>query len=78
MSDEIKDFETTPALTFEATPEEQQMMETYSAQIDLHDSQAILEYGVGTQKKMADFSENALKSVRTKDLEKWKRCSPAL
>lgn len=68
MSDEIKDFETTPALTFEATPEEQQMMETYSAQIDLHDSQAILEYGVGTQKKMADFSENALKSVRTKDL----------
>ena len=37
-------------------------------QIDLDNSNAILQYGVGTQKKMADFSETALKNVRTKDL----------
>ena len=28
----------------------------------------ILQYGAGTQKKMADFSENALENVKTKDL----------
>ena len=50
------------------TEEERKMVEDFSRQIDLHDSNGILQYGVGTQKKMADFSENALKNVRTKDL----------
>ena len=50
------------------SPEELKMVEDFSAKIDLHNSQAILQYGVGTQKKMADFSESALKNVRTKDL----------
>ena len=40
----------------------------FAKQIDLHNSTAILQYGVGTQKKMADFSGNALENVRTKDL----------
>ena len=49
-------------------PEERKMVDDFSAKIDLHNSQAILQYGVGTQKKMADFSESALKNVRAKDL----------
>lgn len=50
------------------TPEEKKMVDDFAKKIDLHNSQAILEYGVGTQKKMADFSEGALKNVRTKDM----------
>ena len=50
------------------TQEELQMVNDFSEKIDLHNSQAILQYGVGTQKKMADFSEAALNNVRTKDL----------
>ena len=50
------------------TPEELQMVNEFFQKIDLHNSQAILQYGVGTQKKMADFSEAALNNVRTKDL----------
>ena len=50
------------------TAEEKKMVEDFSQKIDLHNSQAILQYGAGTQKKMADFSENALKNVRTKDM----------
>lgn len=48
--------------------EERKMVNDFSKQIDLHNSNGILQYGVGTQKKMADFSENALKNVKTKDL----------
>lgn len=48
--------------------EERKMVNDFSQQINLHDSNGILQYGAGTQKKMADFSENALKSVKTKDL----------
>ncbi len=99
MSDELKDFATTPTLTFDVTPradeaqssvtaetsdperpgdpafsennltdEELEMVEKFSHQIDISNSQAILQYGAGTQKKMADFSETALKNVRTKDM----------
>ena len=50
------------------TPEEQQMVDAFAQQIDLNDSTAILQYGAGTQKKMADFSETALEKVKTKDL----------
>lgn len=53
-----------PALT----PEEQQMVDAFAQQIDLNNSTAILQYGAGTQKKMADFSETALEKVKTKDL----------
>lgn len=48
--------------------EEKKMVDEFSRQIDLHNSNAILQYGVGTQKKMADFSGNALENVKTKDL----------
>ena len=48
--------------------EEKQMIEDFSQKIDLYNSNAILGYGAGTQKKMADFSETALNNVKTKDL----------
>ncbi|MFR7990808.1 MAG: toxic anion resistance protein, partial [Anaerovoracaceae bacterium] len=48
--------------------EERRMADQFAQQIDLTDSSVILQYGAGTQKKMADFSESALENVRTKDL----------
>lgn len=50
------------------SPEEKRMVDDFSKQIDLHDSNLIVQYGAGAQKKMADFSQSALKSVRTQDL----------
>lgn len=50
------------------TEKERQMVDAFSKQIDLHNTNGILQYGAGTQKKMADFSETALENVRTKDL----------
>lgn len=50
------------------TPEEKAAVETFANQIDITNSSMILQYGAGTQKKMADFSENALENVKTKDL----------
>ena len=79
MSDDLKDFSTTPTLTFDVnpqtepaasagidlaektqdpafsennlTPEELQMVESFSQQIDISNSQAILQYGVGTPER---------------------------
>ncbi len=48
--------------------EERKTVEAFVQKIDLADSTAILNYGAGTQKKMADFSEGALENVKTKDL----------
>ncbi len=48
--------------------EEKAMVESFAKQIDLTNSSMILQYGAGTQKKMADFSETALENVKTKDL----------
>lgn len=48
--------------------EEKQAVEAFANQIDLTNSTIILQYGAGTQKKMADFSETALENVKTKDL----------
>lgn len=50
------------------TAEEKQQIEDFSKQIDINSSNIVLQYGSGAQKKMADFSESALESVRTKDL----------
>ena len=48
--------------------EEKKMVDDFSRKIDIHNSSAILEYGAGAQKKMADFSEKALDNVRNKDM----------
>ncbi len=98
MSNEFKEFDTAPTLTFGELPEaekptevapvepepvvsqepalddsvlseeERKMVDDFSQKIDIHNSGAILQYGAGTQKKMADFSEKALENVRTKDM----------
>ena len=50
------------------TPEEKKMVDDFSAQIDLANTNLVLQFGSGAQKKIADFSETALANVRTKDL----------
>ena len=50
------------------TDEERKMVDAFAQQIDLTNSAMVLQYGAGTQKKMADFSEDALDNVRSKDL----------
>ena len=50
------------------TPQEQKIVEDFAAKIDVENTAQILQYGAGTQKKMADFSDAALANVRTQDL----------
>ena len=50
------------------SPQEQQMVEDFAQKIDLTDTAMVLQYGAAAQKNIADFSENALNNVRTKDL----------
>ena len=50
------------------TKEEQQAVMSFAEQIDISNSQQILTYGAAAQKNIADFSESALESVRTKDM----------
>lgn len=48
--------------------EEKMQVEAFARQIDITNSSVILQYGAGTQKKLADFSETALDNVKSKDL----------
>lgn len=50
------------------TEEERRAVDAFAQQIDLRNSTMVLQYGAGTQKKMADFSESALENVKSKDL----------
>jgi len=50
------------------SPEEQEAVKSFAAQIDISNSQQVLTYGAAAQKNIADFSESALDSVRTKDM----------
>ncbi|MCI6811113.1 MAG: toxic anion resistance protein [Lachnospiraceae bacterium] len=61
---EIKEELEEPALS----PEEKKMVQEFSEKIDLKNSNQVLQYGAGAQKKIADFSQSALDNVRTKDL----------
>lgn len=61
---EIKEELKEPALS----PEEKKMVQEFSEKIDLKNSNQVLQYGAGAQKKIADFSQSALDNVRTKDL----------
>lgn len=70
---ETKEAEVIPAPQNEMddsmlSEEQKQMVSEFVEKIDLRNSNAILQYGAGTQKKMADFSEKALENVRTKDM----------
>ena len=48
--------------------EEQRIVNEFAEKIDVENTAQILQYGAGTQKKMADFSDAALANVRTQDL----------
>ncbi len=50
------------------SPEEQQTVEAFAQQIDVTNSNQVLQYGSAAQQKIADFSDSALQNVRTKDL----------
>lgn len=50
------------------TDEERKMVDDFVEKIDLTNTNSILKYGVGAQKKIADFSESALNNVKAKDL----------
>ena len=50
------------------TEEERKVVDNYVSQIDLNNTQLVIQYGAGAQKKIADFSEGALNNVRTKDM----------
>ena len=62
---EVKPVELDDSMLSEA---EKKAVEDFSKKIDVMDSNMILQYGAAAQKNVAGFSENALKSVRTKDL----------
>ena len=62
---EVKPVELDDSMLSEA---EKKAVEDFSRKIDVMDSNMILQYGAAAQKNVAGFSENALKSVRTKDL----------
>lgn len=50
------------------TEEEKKMVDQFVDKIEISNSNSILQYGVGAQKKISDFSQAALNDVRTKDL----------
>lgn len=50
------------------TPQEKQMVMEFVDKIDLNNTNAVLQYGASTQKKMADFSGKALENIKTKDM----------
>ena len=50
------------------TEAERKMVDDFAKQIDLTDSNVVLQYGAAAQKNIAGFSESTLNSVRTKDL----------
>ncbi|MCI8425414.1 MAG: toxic anion resistance protein [Adlercreutzia sp.] len=57
-----------PSLADSLTAEELAQVEAFAKQIDIANSQQVLTFGSGAQKKMASFSETALSKVRTQDL----------
>lgn len=50
------------------SPEEEKMIDEFSEKIDITDTNIILQYGSGAQRKISNFSEKTLDTVRNKDL----------
>lgn len=65
---EEKKLETVPMDNDVLSEGERKVVDEFAQQIDLTDANQVLMYGAGAQKNIADFSESALNSVRTKDL----------
>ena len=54
--------------TEDLSPEDREKVEQFMQAIDIKDSQLVLQYGAAAQKNVAEFSEGALRSVKTKDM----------
>ena len=65
-NEEIEDEEIFDGI--QLTEEEKKMVDQFVDKIDISNSNSVLQYGVGTQKKISDFSQVALNDVKTKDL----------
>jgi len=50
------------------TEDEKRMVNEFAKTIDIADTNTVMQYGAAAQQKIAGFSENALNSVKTKDL----------
>ena len=54
--------------TTQFSEQEMKMIEDFASKINIKDTNQIIQYGSAPQKKLADFSEKTLESVKTKDL----------
>lgn len=64
----VVEKEVTTLAQTQLTPKEQEMVKAFVEKIDLNNTNAVLQYGASTQKKMADFSNKALNNIKTKDM----------
>ncbi|TDS10388.1 toxic anion resistance protein [Sphingobacterium paludis] len=56
------------AMAVNFTPEEKSQIEQYKSKINLTSTTDVIQYGVGSQTKVSNFSNEILKQVRTKDM----------
>ncbi len=64
----VSPAEAAPETAIVLTPEEQKMVSDFAARIDITDPNIVLQYGAGSQQKIANFSDSALDNVKTQDL----------
>ena len=50
------------------TPEEKEQINAFVDKIDITNSAAVMNYGVATQRKLADFSQSTIEKVKTNDM----------
>jgi len=66
---EVKKVDTAVQLDIrQLTEDEQKVVREFASKIDITDTNAILTYGAASQRNIANFSENTLKNVRSKDM----------
>ncbi len=68
VAPEVKTPEPEPEIVVNLTPAEQKMVADFASKIDITDPNIVLQYGAGSQQKIANFSDSALANVRNKDL----------
>lgn len=67
QADEQQESDAAKKQTVSFSPEERKKIEELKSQIDITDSQMLMQYGTGAKQNIADFSENILSNVRSKD-----------
>ncbi len=65
----VKQVEADTVTVQQFSEEEQKMIDEFSKQIDVTDSNLVFSYGAAAQQSISQFSDSALKNVKTKDLE---------